>query len=89
MPRPPATRFAGPVRPSCWPIAPGSSRPARPLAFDSLAAAYAALGEFDAAVRAAETGIQVAQQRGLQSLVLEMRDRLQLYQGHKAFTINP
>jgi tetratricopeptide (TPR) repeat protein len=56
-----------------------------PLAFDSMAAGYAALGEFDAAVRAVELGIGVAERRGMSALAADMRNRLTLYQQRKAF----
>jgi tetratricopeptide (TPR) repeat protein len=56
-----------------------------PLAFDAMAAGYAALGEFDSAVRVVQLGIQAADRRGMQPLSVEMRDRLQRYQQHKPF----
>jgi Tfp pilus assembly protein PilF len=56
-----------------------------PLAFDSMAAGYAALGEFDAAVRAVQLGIGVAERRGLGALAADMRGRLALYQQRKPF----
>jgi tetratricopeptide (TPR) repeat protein len=56
-----------------------------PLAFDSMAAGYAALGEFDAAVRAVQLGISVAERRGLAALAADMRGRLALYQQRKPF----
>jgi tetratricopeptide (TPR) repeat protein len=61
------------------------SRGTDPLAFDSLAAAYAALGEFDDAVKVARLGIQAALSAGMTPLAAEMRDRLQQYDQHKAF----
>jgi tetratricopeptide (TPR) repeat protein len=56
-----------------------------PLAFDSMAAGYAALGEFDAALRAVQIGIDVAERRGMPALAADMRGRLALYQQHKPF----
>lgn len=56
-----------------------------PQAFDALAAAYAALGEFDKAVQVVRTGIQVAEASGQAPLAAEMRDRLQLYEQRQAF----
>jgi tetratricopeptide (TPR) repeat protein len=56
-----------------------------PLAFDAMAAGYAALGEFDAAVRAVQLGISVAERRGLAALAADMRGRLALYQQRKPF----
>jgi Tfp pilus assembly protein PilF len=48
--------------------------------YDALAAAYAALGDFDQAVRAARLGIDLALASGLEPLAVEMRDRLQQYE---------
>jgi len=56
-----------------------------PQAFDALAAAYAALGEFDKAVQVVRTGIQVAEASGQAPLAAEMRERLQLYEQRQAF----
>ncbi len=61
------------------------SRGEDPQAFDALAAAYAALGEFDQAARAGLAGIQVAMAGGQQLLAAEMRDRVLLYQQGKSF----
>lgn len=56
-----------------------------PQAYDALAAAYAALGVFEQAITSARTGIDVAQAAGQTLLADEMRARLQLYEGRKAF----
>ena len=56
------------------------SRGQDPQAFDSLAAGYAALGEFDTAVRAVTAGIAVAESTGQSLLAADMRTRLELYQ---------
>lgn len=61
------------------------SRGQDPQAFDAMAAAYAALGEFDKAVQVARAGIQAAEAAGQQRLSEEMRDRLSLYEQHQAF----
>ncbi len=61
------------------------SRSQDPQAFDALAAAYAALGEFDTAVRVIRTGIQVADSAGQSLIAAEMRLRLQLYEQRTAF----
>jgi len=61
------------------------SRGQDPQAFDALAAGYAALGEFDTAVRVIRTGIQVADSSGQALLAAEMRLRLQLYEQRTAF----
>jgi tetratricopeptide (TPR) repeat protein len=55
------------------------SRGQDPQAFDALAAAYAALGEFEKAVQVARLGIQVAEAGGQALLVADMGQRLQLY----------
>ena len=54
-------------------------------AFDALAAGYAALGEFEQAIRASQAGIQLALATGQQLLAGEMRDRLLLYEQRKPF----
>ena len=51
-----------------------------PQAFDALAAAYAALGEFDTAVQVVRAGIQTADAGGQTLLSADMRERLQLYE---------
>lgn len=56
-----------------------------PQAFDALAAAYAALGEFDKAVQVARAGIQRAESAGQTLLAADMRGRLELYQSNMAF----
>jgi Flp pilus assembly protein TadD len=62
------------------------SRGQDPQAFDALAAAYAALGEFDNAVQVARAGIQAAQAVGQPLLAADMQERLALYQQHRTFT---
>ena len=49
------------------------------LAFDSLAAAYAELGNFDDAVSTAQKGLKLALSQGPEELVLGLKKRLQLY----------
>ena len=61
------------------------SRGQDPQAFDALAAAYAALGEFAQAARVGVAGIEVALASGQQSLAAEMRDRVLLYEQRQAF----
>jgi len=61
------------------------SRGRDPQAFDALAAAYAALGEFEQAAQAGLAGIQVALAGGQPLLAAEMRDRVVLYQQGKPF----
>lgn len=58
------------------------SRGADPQAFDAVAAAYAALGEFENAIRVATVGAQVADASGQALLANEIRERLQLYRQH-------
>lgn len=53
--------------------------------FDALAAAYAALGDYDQAVRAVRLGIDLAVSTGLEPLAVEMRDRLRLYEQRTPF----
>ena len=55
-----------------------------PRTFDALAAAYAALGEFDKATSTLRVGIGVAQSTGQSLLADDMRQRLQLYDEHHA-----
>jgi tetratricopeptide (TPR) repeat protein len=62
-----------------------SSRGQDPLAFDALAAGYAALGEFDNAIRAARAAVQAADAIGQTLLSGDIRERLQLYEQHKPF----
>jgi len=54
-----------------------------PQAFDALAAAYAALGEFDKAAQVARLGIQAAVSAGQTLLAGEMQERLRTYEQHK------
>lgn len=61
------------------------SRGQDPQAFDALAAAYAALGEYEQAARAGVAGIQIALAGGQQLLAAEMRDRVLLYEQRKPF----
>lgn len=61
------------------------SRAQDPQAFDALAAAYAALGEFEKAAQVGQAGVQVALAAGQALLAAEMRERLQLYQQGKPF----
>ncbi len=61
------------------------SRGENAQAFDALAAAYAALGEFDQAARAGAAGIQVALAAGQPLLASEMRERVLLYEQRQAF----
>jgi tetratricopeptide (TPR) repeat protein len=58
-----------------------------PQAFDALAAAYAALGEFDKAVQIGRIGIQAAQTSGQTLLAAEMQERERLYEQHKPFVL--
>lgn len=53
-----------------------------PQAFDAMAAAYAALGEFEKAVTVARTGIQVADATGQAVLAAAMRERVAQYERH-------
>jgi hypothetical protein len=55
-----------------------------PQSLDAMAAAYAALGEWDQAIRAATAGIAAAEQSGQQLLAADMRGRLDQYQQHQA-----
>ena len=50
------------------------------VALDALAAAYAAAGDFDAAVRTATLGLEAAAQAGQAAVAAEFRQRLALYQ---------
>jgi Tfp pilus assembly protein PilF len=61
------------------------SRNQDPQAFDALAAAYGALGEYGQAVQISRAGIQVAESSGQMLLAAEMRERLRLYEQQKPF----
>lgn len=56
-----------------------------PQAFDALAAGYAALGEFDTAIRVIRAGIAAAEAAGQALLAADMRTRLQLYEQRRPF----
>jgi Flp pilus assembly protein TadD len=56
-----------------------------PQAFDALAAGYAALGEYDAAIRAVRAAIAAADAAGQALLANEMRERQQRYEQHTPF----
>jgi tetratricopeptide (TPR) repeat protein len=56
-------------------------------ALDALAAAYASVGRFDAAVDAARAGINLATASGLSAVVAQLRQRLDLYERHQPFQI--
>lgn len=58
-----------------------------PQAYDALAAAYAALGEFEKAVQAERLGIQVATNTGQQMLAAQMLERLQGYEQRKPLVL--
>lgn len=58
---------------------------AEPRSLDVLGAAYAAAGRFDEAVRAAERAIALASRAGDAALATEIRARLSLYRGRRAF----
>jgi tetratricopeptide (TPR) repeat protein len=61
------------------------SRNRDPQAFDALAAAYGALGEYEQAVQTVRVGIQVAESSGQGLLAAEMRERQRLYEQQKPF----
>jgi tetratricopeptide (TPR) repeat protein len=54
-----------------------------PQAFDAMAAAYAALDDWDKAAQAITAGIAVAEAAGQGLLAADMRQRLQQYQQHQ------
>ena len=58
---------------------------AEPRSLDVLGAAYAAAGRFDEAVRAAERAVALASRAGDAALATEIRARLSLYRGGRAF----
>lgn len=58
---------------------------AEPRSLDVLGAAYAAAGRFDEAVRAAERAVALASRAGDAALATEVRARLSLYRGRRAF----
>jgi len=56
-----------------------------PNSLDTLAAAYAAAGRFDEAVRAASQAVELAQQQGETEMGEQIRARLVLYRDGRAF----
>lgn len=60
----------------------------QPMALDALAAAYAETGKFDAAVLAAEKGLELAKQQGPKELALRLKKRLLLYKKGQPYRQN-
>ena len=58
-----------------------------PEIFDTLAAAYAAQGQYARAVSLAQKAIDLATAQGSDALALEYRTRLQLYQNNQPFVM--
>src|SRR3954470_10839126 len=56
-----------------------STRHQNVIALDALAAAYAAAGDYDAAIQTAQTGAIVAAERGQPAVAAQFRQRLELY----------
>ncbi|HVM61483.1 MAG TPA: tetratricopeptide repeat protein [Verrucomicrobiae bacterium] len=56
-----------------------------PAYFDTLAAAYAAAGRFDEAVRVAQKGVELARSGGQPQLAAKIAGRLQLYRAGRAY----
>ena len=54
-------------------------------ALDALSAAYAAAGRFDDAVIEARRGVELANSAGMQTLAVQFRARLALYEQHRAY----
>jgi tetratricopeptide (TPR) repeat protein len=61
---------------------------AQPQILDTLAAAYAATGEFDQAIETATKAIALASERGSTALADEIRGRLNRYQARKPFRLS-
>ena len=57
----------------------------QPLALDSLAAAYAAMGNFDNAVSTAKKAFILALDQGPEELVLGLKERLKLYRAERPY----
>ena len=57
----------------------------QPTILDTLAAAYAASGDFETAVKAAEKALALAENVGAQELAAEIRERLRLYRQGQPF----
>jgi tetratricopeptide (TPR) repeat protein len=57
----------------------------QPLALDALAAAYAETGRFDAAVSTAQKALELALAHSLETLALELKKRIQLYQAGRPY----
>ncbi|HVX13113.1 MAG TPA: tetratricopeptide repeat protein [Pirellulales bacterium] len=62
-----------------------ADEPPSPAALDAIGAAYAELGRFDDAVRAAEQAIEYANRDGAAQLAAEIEQRLELYRQGKPF----
>jgi len=60
-----------------------------PLAFDTLAAAYAEIGNFAAAVQNAQTALEMATANGAEKRVEEIQERHKLYQMGKPYRRTP
>lgn len=57
------------------------------LALDALAAAYAAVGQYDRAMATARSAIEAASRARLAEFAAEIRARLQLYEGRRPFRV--
>jgi spermidine synthase len=57
----------------------------QPAFLDTLAAAYAAAGNFPEAVKAAERAVELAEAAGKKDLVLEIQKRLELYKAGQPY----
>lgn len=60
-----------------------------PRVLDTLAAAYAEVGRFDDAVKAARRGLQLAHQAGEQQMAAILDAHRRLFEAHKPFHIRP
>jgi tetratricopeptide (TPR) repeat protein len=56
-------------------------------AIDALAAAYASAGRYDEAVAAARAGVDLAVEAGLPAVVIQFRERLDLYQAGRPYRV--
>ena len=56
-----------------------------PEVLDTLAATYAAAGDFSGAIETAKKAVQLAESSGKSSLVKEIQSRIELYQNQQPY----
>jgi tetratricopeptide (TPR) repeat protein len=68
-------------------LADAAARHQNVIALDALAAAYATAGRYDEAVRAAQTGLDLATAVGQRDVAAQFRQRIQLYQSRQPLRV--